>query len=189
MTTSQDNFEEHVQKYLDLLIGFQYKSYETQKEAVAGLQKIGANRLFPLLIPMLDSQVLLIRLQASRAILSIDEQKGIELLVPYLNDPDPEFRYDLCGLMHDFGDNRVTYPLIEIMQNDKDPQIRGQAAFALGAIGDTRAISALTDTMNKDHEIDILGYSPSSLAKIALKEIEEKSNKSYGVSVKKQPTD
>jgi HEAT repeat protein len=177
MPSTQDHFEEHVQKYLDLLIGPQYKSYEAQKDAVAELQKIGANRLYPLLIPMLDSHALLIRLQASRAILSIDEQKGIELLLPYLNDPDPEFRYDLCGLMHDFGDNRVTNSLIGLMQNDTDPQIRGQAAFALGVIGDPRAIPALTDTMNNDHEIDVLGYSPSSLAKIALKEIEEKSNK------------
>ena len=177
MASTQDQFEEDVQKYLDLLIGPRYKSYKAQKDAVAELQKIGANRLFPLLIPMLDSQTLLIRAQATRAILSVDEQKGVELLLPYLNDPDPEFRYDLCGLMHDFGDNRVTISLIGLMKNDTDPQIRGQAAFALGAIGDLRAIPALTETMNNDHEVDILGFSPSSCAEDALKEIEEKANK------------
>ena len=155
----QDNFEEDVQNYLDLLIGPRYKSYKAQKEAAAKLKEIGAHRLFPLLIPMLDSQKLETRLQASRAILSIDEQKGIELLLPYLNDPDPDFRYDICGLMHDFGDSRVISALIDIMQNDGDPQIRGTAAFALGGIGDSRAIPALTRTMNTDHEYDMQGLS------------------------------
>jgi HEAT repeat protein len=177
MTPTQDNFEEHVQNYLDLLIGPRYKSYKAQKEAVAKLQEIGENRLFPLLIPMLDSPTLETRLQASRAILSIDEQKGIELLLPYLNDPDSEFRYDICGLMHDFGNSRVIPALIELMQNDTDPQIRGTAAFALGGIGDSQAIPALTRTMNSDHEFDLYGHSPSSSAEYALKEIQEKANK------------
>jgi HEAT repeat protein len=176
MTSTQNHFKERLQECLELLIGPGYKGRAACDQAVAELKALGASRLFPLLIPMLDSQTLLIRLEASRAILSIDEQKGIELLLPYLHDPDPEFRYDVCGLMHDFGDRRVTIPLIELMQNDTDPQIRGQAAFALGAIGDIRALSALTETMNSDHEVDMLGYSPSTSAKKALKQIEEKAN-------------
>jgi len=174
MASTEDQLEEHVQKYLNLLIGPLYKSYEAQKSAVAELQKIGANHLFPLLIPKLNSPFLLVRMQASRAILSVDTEKGIELILPFINDSDPEFRYDICGLMHDFGNSRVITALIDLMQSDTDPQIRGTAAFALGGIGDSQAIPALTKTMKSDHESDMHGHSPSSCAKLAIDEIHEK---------------
>jgi len=174
MTDIQDNFDKHVHECLDLLIGHGYKGKEAQNKAVAELQAIESGRLFLLLTPMLNSETLLTRLQASRALLSVDQRKAVELILPFLNDPDPEFRYDVCGLMHDFGDERVINPLIERMQNDADLQIRGIAAYALGGIGDLRAIPALENTINNDHEVDRLGYSPSFSAKNAIDKIYKK---------------
>jgi HEAT repeat protein len=73
-----------------------------------------------------------VRCQTCTAILVNGAQKGIDLVLPALNDPDSLVRWQVCGLMHDFGDDRAVKPLIARMREDPNPQVRGTAAYAFG---------------------------------------------------------
>jgi HEAT repeat protein len=174
MTSPKIPDQKQLRKWLELLTGPGWKGREARERAADEMRAIGAGGLFPRLRPMLHDPDVEVRCQASRAILLIDAKEGMELLLPLLDDPDDAMRWDICGLMHDFGDERAVEGLIERMKNDPDPQIRGTAAYALGGIGSPRAIPALTETLNNDHEVDQLGYTPSFCAKGAIDEIQGK---------------
>lgn len=178
MTSSPDHSERIVQ-WLQLFGGPESKGQQARDRAVEEMRAIGAEKLFPLLVAKIDNANTDIdtRCQASRALLFMDTKQGIELLLPFFNDPNTTFRWDLCGLMHEFGDKRVIEPLVNRMKNDPDPQIRGTAAYALGGIGDLEVIPALLDTFNNDHALDQLGYTPSFCAQGALDEIHRRSKK------------
>lgn len=167
---------QQLMNWLSLVGGPGWKGEEARDLAVLEMRKIGADKLFPLLIPFLNSSSsdINIRCKASRAVLGIDQRKGIELLLPLFNDSDTVFRWDICGLMHEFGDERVLDSLIERMKDDADPQVRGTAAYALGGIGNPKALPSLLITLENDHEFDELGYSPSFSAKTAIDEIRRK---------------
>ena len=175
MTIHQEYSQDQLVKWLDLLGGPGWEGQRACDHALDEMRQIGAAKLFPVLKLKLNDRDINVRCKASRAILGIDAKKGIELLLPFFNDPDATFRWDICGLMHEYGNEHVIEPLIDRMKNDSDPQIRGTAAYALGGIGNPRAIPALVETLNNDHEIDELGYSPSSSAETAIHEIDKKS--------------
>jgi len=174
MTSHQNHNQDQLAKWLELFDGPGWKSREARGRTLDEGRAIGAGRLFPFLMPRLYEPDINIRCKASRAILGIAAKKGIELLLPLFNDPDKTMRWDICGLMHDFGDERAIEPLIDRMKNDPDPQIRGTAAYALGGIGNLQVIPALLDTLNNDHELDQLGYSPSFCAEGAIDDIHRK---------------
>jgi HEAT repeat protein len=173
----QEFDEAQLTEWLNLLGGPGWQGQEACDRALKEMRKVGASKLFPSLLPRLNHHNIDVRCKASRAILGIDAKEGIELLLPFFDDPNVTFRWDICGLMHEYGDERVIEPLINRMKNDPDPQVRGTAAYALGGIGNPAAIPALTETLNHDHEIDQLGYTPSHGAESAINEIQRKSQK------------
>jgi HEAT repeat protein len=144
---------------------------EERKRAIAEMCAAGADRLFPLLVPVLMGPDPEARCAACEAVLRIDARGAIELVLPLLNDPDRTVRWQACGCLHDFGDERAVVPLIRVLQGDPDPQVRNTAAYALGGIGSPAAIPALLAALESDHELDELGYSTSSSAKTALDDI------------------
>ncbi len=176
MTSSPNLSKAQLINWLQLFGGPGYQGDEARDRAVEEMRELGVHRVFPLLIARISdtNTDIDIRCQASRAMLFIDAQKGIDLLLPFFNDPDTTFRWDLCGLMHEFGDDRVIDSLIDRMKNDLDPQIRGTAAYALGGVGNLEVIPVLLNTFNNDHEFDELGYSPSFCAEQAIDEIQRK---------------
>src|SRR5262249_26693131 len=91
--------------------------------------------------------------------------------LPLLDDPDVAVRWNACGCLHDFGDERAIVPLIRVLQGDPDAQVRGSAAYALGGISSPAAIPALLAAMESDHELDMHGHSASSCAVGALDDI------------------
>jgi HEAT repeat protein len=157
--------------WLARLGGPGFKGFEDRNAAVAAMRAEGAEQLFPLLVPMLTSSDPEERCTACEAVLWIDEHRAIELVLPQLDDPDITVRWNACGCLHDFGDERAIQPLIRVMQGDPDAQVRGTAAYALGGIGGESAIPALLAVMESDHERDIHGHSPSSTAASALDDI------------------
>jgi HEAT repeat protein len=181
MTSSQNLSQEQLMKWLELFGGPRSKGQEARDHALDEMRVIGADKLFPPLTSLINDPNVEIdtRCQATRAVLGLDAKHGIELLLPLFNDPDTTFRWDICGLMHEFGDDRVIEPLIDRMKNDPDPQIRGTAAYALGGIGNPAAIPALLNTFNNDHEFDQLGYSASFCAEQAIDEIHRKSKQAW----------
>ena len=174
--SSQSLNQEQILEWLQIFGGSGRKVEDTLDYVLNELRAIGADKLFPFLMSQInDSNTdINVRCQSSRALLNLDKNKGIELLLPFFNDSDFIFRWDICGLMHEFGDERVIESLIDRMKNDPDPQIRGTAAYALGGIGSQKAIPALLETLANDFEFDQLGYSPSFCAESAIDEIQKK---------------
>lgn len=111
------------------------------------------------------------RCTACEAVLRIDAHRAIELVLPLLDDPDITVRWNACGCLHEFGDQRVINPLVRVLQSDPDAQVRGTAAYALGGIGSPAAIPALLAAMEFDHELDMHGHSASSTPATALDDI------------------
>ena len=142
-----------------------------RERAVAEMSAAGADRLFPLLAPVLTGPDPEARCAACEAALRIDAPRGIEMVLPLLNDPDSTVRWQACGCLHDFGDERAVAPLIRLLHADPDPTVRGTAAYALGGIGSPAAIPALLAALESDHEPDELGHSASSRAETALNDI------------------
>ncbi len=175
--SSQSLNQEQILKWLQIFGGSGRKVEDTLDHVLNELRAIGVDKLFPFLMSQInDSNAdINVRCQSSRALLNLDKNKGIELLLPFFNDSDYIVRWDICGLMHEFGDERVIESLIDRMKNDPDPQIRGTAAYALGGIGNPKVIPSLLVTLNNDHEFDQLGYSPSFCAEQAIDEIRKKS--------------
>jgi HEAT repeat protein len=112
-----------------------------------------------------------VRCTACQAVLWIDANRAIELVLPLLDDRDVAVRYNACGCLHDFGDERAINPLVRVLQSDPEAQVRGIAAYALGGIGSPAAIPVLLAAMESDLEPDMLGHSPSSTAATALDDI------------------
>jgi HEAT repeat protein len=179
MMASQRLNQEQILKWLQVFGGSGQIVEDSLDHVLNELRTIGPDKLFSFLMSKINdpNTDINVRCQSSRALLNLDKNKGIELLLPFFNDTDPVFRWDICGLMHEFGDGRVVDALIDRMKNDTDPQIRGTAAYALGGVGNPEIIPVLLETFNNDHEFDQLGYSPSFCAEGAISEIQRKSKR------------
>jgi HEAT repeat protein len=156
--------------WLARLGGPGYKGRDDQKQAVAEMRAVGADVLFPLLTPMLtgDEES---RCQACEAILRIDAERGLELVLPLLRDPDLGVRWFACECAAGLGGARAVPALRTVLQSDEDAQVRGTAARGLGRQGDPEVFPILLEVMASDHEIDIHGHSPSHCAAMALDDI------------------
>lgn len=173
MATGQSDDARRLDEWLALLggPGACPQGPEVRERGIAEMCAVGADRLFPLLVPKLAGPNPEERCAACEAVLRIDAPRAIELVLPLLDDPEAVVRWQACGCLHDFGDERTIGPLIRVLQSDPDAMIRGTAAYALGGIGSPAAIPALLAALESDHEFDELGHSASSCAATAVDDI------------------
>lgn len=161
---------EQLDAWLARLGGPGFKGFDDRKQAVAEMQAVGADALFPLLTPILsgdeDS-----RCKACSAMLRIDAARGLELVIPLLRDPHLGVRWFVCDCIAGLGGARAIPALLKVVQSDEDAQVRGTAARGLGWQGGPEVIPVLLKVMATDHEIDIHGHSPSHCASMALDDI------------------
>jgi HEAT repeat protein len=156
--------------WLARLGGPGYKGQDDLQQAVAEMRGVGADVLFPLLTPMLtgDEES---RCQACEAILRIDAERGLALVLPLLRDADLGVRWFACECIAGLGGARAVPSLRAVLQTDEDAQVRGTAARGLGWQGGPEVIPMLLQVMATDHEIDEHGHSPSHCAAMALDDI------------------
>jgi hypothetical protein len=156
--------------WLARLGGPGYKGSDDQKQAVTEMRAVGADVLFPLLISMLtgDEES---RCEACEAILLVGAERGLELVLPLLRDPDSGVRWFACECVAGLGGAWAVPALRMVLQSDEDAQVRGTAARGLGWQGGPEVIPELLEVMASDHEIDIHGHSPSHCAAMALDDI------------------
>lgn len=180
MATEETDDRQRLDRWLSLirgpeLIGPMAEVWPRRAAAIGEMRAAGADRLFPLLGPMLSNPDPAVRLVACEAVFFVDARRGLELALPLLDDPEVGMRWHVCGCLHDCGDERAIEPLIRVLRDDPDAQVRGSAAHALGAIGrrtgSAAAIPALLAAMEADHERDMHGHSASSCAARALDDI------------------
>jgi HEAT repeat protein len=148
-----------------------FRDFEDQQQAIAEMRAAGTEELFLLLVPMLADRDPEVRCTGCTAVLLVNADEGLPLVLPLLEDPEDTVRWHTCGCLHEAGDDRAIVPLVRVLQSDKDPQVRGTAAYALGGIGSPAAIPALIAALESDHEYDGLGHSASSCAATALDDI------------------
>jgi HEAT repeat protein len=98
----------------------------------------------------------------------------VDLLLPYLNDPNHILRWVLCELFHGVPDSRVVLPLAKLIEEDVDPNVRVVAAEALFAVGDERAIPALVRAAEHDDGKDFEDRTVSYAARQAIVAIEKR---------------
>ncbi len=101
--------------------------------AVEEMQAVGTDTVLPLLAVKLADPDMEVRCRAILALLFADAGRAIDLVLPMLHDPEVTVRWQACGCLHDFGDERAVGPLVAVLADDPDPQVRGTAAYTLGA--------------------------------------------------------
>ena len=143
---------------------------EQRDAAVVEMRAAGADALFPFLVPMLagDNEA---RCEACEAILRADPVRGLELVLPLLNDLDDGVRYFACECLAEFGGEVAVPALLSVLRSHTDPSLRCTAAMGLGKQGGPEVIPALLAAMASDHEFDELGHSPSHCASSALDDV------------------
>ena len=148
---------------INLLHKMHSLDHQQRDAALLELRAFKTEPLFDILSALLlpDSDK---RYSAAEAVLRLDTERGIELVLPLLEDPDSGVRYEVCGLLSAFGDERAIEPLTRTMMQDADGTIRHVAAFALGKIGDARALPALKWTQEHDLGTDFEGRPISEMA-------------------------
>ena len=104
----------------------------------------------------------------------VSDDVVIDLLLPYLDDPNPILRWVLCELFSGFPDSRVVLPLAKLLEEDVDPNVRVVAAEALFRVGDERAIPALVYAAEHDDGKDFEDRTVSYAARQALAAIEKR---------------
>lgn len=139
--------------------------------AMEELRSLPRTPVLEMLTTLLTDPEREIRCDAVEAILRLGDPIGIDLVLPLLKDHDNVVRECVCGLLHEFGDERASAPLTELLLHDKDVNVRGLAAFALGAVGDRQAIDGLSWAQHHDRGIDRQGHSVRQAAMEAIKTI------------------
>jgi hypothetical protein len=164
--------QDWIQDLFDKLHDYQFHTDQSfQAQYLTEVRARGISNILAELNQLLTNSDLEIRCSAARAILYIDRQQGVDLVLPLLADRDSTVRWALCEMLREFGDKRAIDGLVQRLQADSSPQIRSTAAGALGAIGSPQALSALFRAELDDHETDIHGHSAASVARNAISDI------------------
>jgi HEAT repeat protein len=142
-----------------------------RERAVSALQALDRGAVVRELTKLLDSQNVELRCDAAEALLRIDSNQTIELVLPLVSDPVSTVRWNTCGLLHDFGDRRAVPSLIAVLLNDPEPDVRLVAAQALSEIGDRGALSALRQASQLDEGTDHEGRRVRDAATEAIERI------------------
>ena len=97
--------------------------------------------------PLLADPSPIVRVTATKAILSIGGDESASLLIPLLNDKDEFVRRETAYALGSTRSRTATAPLSDRLLNDKEDGVRGAAAVALGQIADEAAVVALASTL------------------------------------------
>jgi len=98
-------------------------------------------------LPLLSDPSPMIRVMASKAILSLDPEESAAALLPLLNDKDEFVRREIAYALGLTRSRSATAALTDRLLNDKEAGVRGAAAVALGRIADENAVIALARTL------------------------------------------
>lgn len=170
MSDNNPNFDKDIQYVIYLLRGLHAEDENTRLQVVEKIRGLNKEEV-DILINQLRHFDGEIRCDAATALLIIDNHKHMESILPLLEDPLGYVRWDVAGLLHDFGDRAAIESLIKVILNDPDDDVRHNACFALSAIGDARALPALRYILANDKGEDYEGRRVSDMAREAIDSI------------------
>jgi hypothetical protein len=159
---------EKLVQYADVVsLLHQWRAHQKKRDVAefVALQQCDQARLVTAMRTMLAYAELELRFAVADALpFVLPDDMVVDLLIPYLTDPSPEFRWTLCEILHGYPDPRVVLPLTQVLLEDREPDVRLIAAEALHAVGDARAIPALSHAARHDHGKD---YEDRAIARAA----------------------
>lgn len=120
---------------------------EERRDALMRLGAMHRPAASRLALPLLSDPSPIVRVTATRAILSLDPEESAAALLPLLNDKDEFVRRETAYALGLTRSRRATTSLTDHLLNDKEAGVRGAAAVALGRIGDENAVTALANTL------------------------------------------
>ena len=151
-----------------------FHSFEpgARDDAMAALKGLDRQLVISTLQDLIRNPDPELRCDAAEALLRIDSEKTVDLIIPLLTDSTESVRWNTCGLLHDFGSMRAVPALVRVLLHDPEGSVRGMAAWALGAIGDSAAIPALRQATESDTGTDHEGRRVRDFAVQAIQEIQ-----------------
>jgi hypothetical protein len=170
MNDKVPNFDENVQYSVQFLRSLHIEDENTRLQVVEKIRGLNKEEV-DILVNQLRNSDGEVRCDAATALLIIDNHKYMESILPLLEDPLDYVRWDVAGLLHDFGDEAAIESLIKVILKDTDDDVRHNACFALSAIGDARALPALRHVLVNDKGEDYEGRRVSDMAKEAIESI------------------
>ncbi|HEY7152988.1 MAG TPA: HEAT repeat domain-containing protein [Gemmataceae bacterium] len=159
------------QEVLGLLRSFHSFEPGERDHAISVLQSLDREPTIESLLKLLRDADGDVRCDAAEALMRIDSKLGTEAVLPLLADLDADVRWHTCGLLYDFGDERVAPRLVEVLRNDPEGHVRFFAADALGKVGDLSAVPSLRHAAQFDTGQDYEGRRVSEAAKEAIESI------------------
>lgn len=170
MSDNNLNFDKDIQYVIHLLRSLHAEDENTRLQVVEKIRGLNKQEV-DILINQLRHFDGEIRCDAATALLIIDNHKHMESILPLLEDPLGYVRWDVAGLLHDFGDEAAIESLIKVILSDPDDDVRHNACFALSTIGDARALPALRYVLANDKGEDYEGRRVSDMAQEAIDSI------------------
>jgi HEAT repeat protein len=171
-----NNIENDIFKLLDDLYHNPHRSWV---EIIARLRKIDRLSIVKIGRILLEDANPEKRRQGIDALMNIDPENNVNLIVPMLDDIDAGVRYlamyYIKRTKEFLEDKKIISLVIKSLLEDPSPAIRVEAAEALGECKTSEeAKSALLWVRDHDFEYDDQGYNVSYIAGIALENLTSK---------------
>lgn len=120
---------------------------EERRDALMRLAAMHREAASRVALPALSDPSPMVRVMATKAILSLDPAESAAALLPLLNDKDEFVRREVAYALGQTRSRTASSALSERLLKDKDAGVRGAAAVALGKIGDEAGVLALASTL------------------------------------------
>ncbi|MGI0479424.1 HEAT repeat domain-containing protein [Geminocystis sp. CENA526] len=122
--------------------------------ALASLREVSAEDAVPLIIKVIDDEILPVRSMAVFALGVKKTEKCLPILVKLLEtDPDYGIRADAAGALGYLKDIRAFEPLVRSFYEDTEWLVRFSAAVSLGNLGDIRAKQVLLEALHSGETV------------------------------------
>ena len=120
---------------------------EERRDAVMRLGNLHVADASRAAVPALSDVSPIVRATAAKAILSLDANESVSVLLPLLKDKDEFVRREAAYALGRTRSRSATAALSERLLTDKEDGVRAAAAVALGNIGDEAAVVTLANTL------------------------------------------
>jgi HEAT repeat protein len=120
---------------------------EERRDAVMRLGNLHAVEASRAAVPALSDGSPIVRATAAKAVLSLDPNESVSVLLPLLKDKDEFVRREAAYALGRTRSRIATAALGERLLTDKEDGVRAAAAVALGEIADEAAVVSLASTL------------------------------------------
>ncbi|HET7113396.1 MAG TPA: HEAT repeat domain-containing protein, partial [Pyrinomonadaceae bacterium] len=120
---------------------------EERRDAVMRLGNLHVAEASRAAVPALSDLSPIVRATAVKAVLSLDPNESVTVLLPLLKDKDEFVRRETAYALGRTRSRSATAALGERLLTDKEDGVRAAAAVALGDIADEAAVLSLAGTL------------------------------------------